>query len=177
MTSHDHLDFYHGLLDNTLFLERLDLGIGQAEHPSQNFAVVSADRRTRPLGSARCLRELGKNRRDLERLASRLEEEGLIRKEPGRGTFVSDTATSGGNLELDRSIEDLISMGQATSVQLLELRETEASAREARDLKMPEGTPILRCKRLRLLDNQPYCYIVNHVPIEIGRRIPESNWH
>ncbi|MCH7666842.1 MAG: GntR family transcriptional regulator [Acidobacteria bacterium] len=119
----------------------------------------------------------GVSRMTVRQAMAGLEEEGLIRKEPGRGTFVSDTATSGGDLELDRSIEDLISMGQATSVQLLELRETDASAREALDLKMPEGTPVLRCKRLRLLGNQPYCYIVNHVPIEIGRRIPESNWH
>ncbi len=68
-------------------------------------------------------------------------------------------------------------MGQATSVQLLELSDTEATPGEARDLKIAEDSPVIRCKRLRLLGDQPYCYIVNHMPTEIGRLIPEHNWH
>lgn len=106
-----------------------------------------------------------------------LEEEGLIRREPGRGTFVTEEApTFQGDLELDRSIGDLISMGLATSVELLEVKEVEATPKEARDLRIQPGSPIIRCKRLRFFRDEPYCYIVNHVPYEIGRRIEEENW-
>jgi GntR family transcriptional regulator len=106
-----------------------------------------------------------------------LEEETLIRREVGRGTFVTDEVpVFSGDLELDRSIDDLISMGLSTSVQLLELKEMVATAKEARDLEIPPGSPIVRCKRLRYFDDEPYCYIVNHVPREIGQRIDEDHW-
>ena len=122
-------------------------------------------------------RSYGVSRMTVRQAIAGLEQEGLIRKEPGRGTFVSDQAVAlSGDHELDRSIEDLISMGQATSVQLLELSETDATPREAGDLKIPEDSRIIRCKRLRLLGGQPYCYIVNHMPTGIGRRIPEDKW-
>ncbi len=124
------------------------------------------------------VRSYGVSRMTVRQAIAGLEKDGLIRKEPGRGTFVSDDpGASSGDLELDRSVEDLISMGQATSVQLLELSESDPTPREARDLLLSEDSPVIRCKRLRLLHDQPYCYIVNHVPPEIGRRIPEKNWH
>lgn len=126
---------------------------------------------------SKLVRSYGVSRMTVRQAIAGLEEEGLVRKEPGRGTFVREGAVAfSGDLELDRSIEDLISMGQATSVQLLELSETDASPREARDLKIPEDSPVIRCRRLRLHDDKPYCYIVNHMPTEIGGRIPERNW-
>lgn len=106
-----------------------------------------------------------------------LEEEGLIRRERGRGTFVTDRETDfSGDLELDRSIDDLISMGMATSVKLLELKELEASPEEVRDLELEPGSTVIRCQRLRFFKDEPYCYIVNHVSQEIGSRIEEDRW-
>ena len=106
-----------------------------------------------------------------------LEAEGLIRREPGRGTFVAEQVPNfSSDLELDRSIEDLISMGQATSVELLELSEIEATQDEVRDLEVAADSKVIRCRRLRYFEGQPYCYIVNRVPEGIGSRIPEHNW-
>lgn len=123
------------------------------------------------------VREYGLSRMTVRQAVGGLEQEGLIRREPGRGTFVTErSATFSGDLELDRSIDDLISMGLATSVKLLELSEVEATPEEANDLEVPEGSTIIRCRRLRYFKDQPYCYIVNHVPPEIGRRITEPNW-
>ncbi|MEE8522704.1 MAG: GntR family transcriptional regulator, partial [Thermoanaerobaculia bacterium] len=123
------------------------------------------------------VKDYGVSRMTVRQAMATLEEEGLILRRPGRGTFVSERVPAfGGDLELDRSIDDLISMGEATSVELLELRELAATPEEAADLQLEPETPIIRCKRLRFFRDEPYCYIVNHVPHDIGRRIAEPNW-
>lgn len=127
---------------------------------------------------SKLVKEYGVSRMTVRQAMANLEEEGLIRRQPGRGTFVAkEPPAPRGDVELDRSIEDLISMGQSTSVDLLELQEVEPSPDVARDLELPAGSMIIRCKRVRYFEGAPYCYIVNHVPLEIGRRIDESRWH
>lgn len=126
---------------------------------------------------SKLVEDYGVSRMTVRQAMRSLEEEGLIRREPGRGTFVTERAPeTGGDLELDCSIDDLISMGMATSVQLLSLEELPATPAEARDLELQPGEPIVCCRRLRMLRRQPYCYIVNRLPAEIGRRIGEPNW-
>ena len=105
-----------------------------------------------------------------------LEKEGLIHREAGRGTFVSDQLPFSGTLELDQSIDELISMGLATKVRLLELGEVAATEEKARQLEVDVGSPLFRCKRLRLFEGEPYCYIVNSMPPDVGQRIEEVSW-
>lgn len=126
---------------------------------------------------AELVRDYRVSRMTVRQAVGILEQEGLLQRQAGRGTFVAGNPRRfSGDLELDRSIGDLISMGQSTSVQLLELSEVEANREEARDLDVEEGSPIIRCRRLRFFKDQPYCYIVNHVPSEIGRQIEEPHW-
>lgn len=123
------------------------------------------------------VKDYGVSRMTVRQALASLEEDGLIRRQRGRGTFVTDQPpVFSGDLELDRSIDDLISMGQATSVRLLELEELAATPDEAQDLQIEPGSPVIRCRRLRFLGAEPYCYIINHVTPEIGRRIDEDHW-
>ncbi len=123
------------------------------------------------------VRTYGVSRMTVRQAVTELADEGLVQRQPGRGTFVTDDLPApDDDIALDDSIADLISMGEATSVELLDLVELPASAEEARDLGLATGDPVIRCQRLRSFRGEPYCYIVNLVPPELGRRIGETAW-
>ena len=105
-----------------------------------------------------------------------LREEGLIRREAGRGTFVARAPDFTGTLEMDGTLNGLIAMGLATSPRLIELREVKLPPQEAEMLGMAPGTPVLRVYRVRYYKDHPYCYIVNTMPVEIGRGISAAEW-
>ncbi|MBM3790959.1 MAG: GntR family transcriptional regulator [Acidobacteria bacterium] len=115
--------------------------------------------------------EYGLSRITVRQALSSLEEEGLIRREPGRGTFVTDRQPFAGRLQLDGTIEDLISMGSATSVKLLDMGEVAATPDDAAVLQVEAGTALTRISRIRYYHQEPYSFIVNHLPATTGRKI------
>lgn len=125
---------------------------------------------------AELVRDYGVSRVTVRQAMSRLEDEGLIRREAGRGTFVTHDVPTETTIELDQSIGELITMGQSTSVQLVGLDDVTATREEAEELGLEEGAPLVRCLRLRKYEGQPYCSIVNLVPEEIGRQIQKKAW-
>lgn len=105
-----------------------------------------------------------------------LEQEDLIRREVGRGTFVTEHGALKASVQVEGSLDDLISMVMATSVQIVDLRTIKASAQEASILDLEPGAPITRCTRLRLHHDEPYSRIINDVPRDIGRRLTRTDW-
>lgn len=105
-----------------------------------------------------------------------LERDGFIRREAGRGTFVAERGAFASSMKLEGSLDDLISMGLSTQIRVLTLGMVKASAAEAEFLRVSLGDPLLRCTRVRLNGGTPFSYIVNHVPGDVGKRIPEDAW-
>jgi len=121
--------------------------------------------------------EYGVSRITVRQALAAIEEEGLIRREAGRGTFVSEQPAFTGALRVEGSLDDLISMGLATSVRLLDLRTVKATPAQAERLQLQPGAPLTRCTRLRFHhEGEPFSYIVNLLPYEIGRRIRRPEW-
>lgn len=105
-----------------------------------------------------------------------LEEEKLIRREAGRGTFVTGTLPLPKTLEMDGSLDDLMSMGLATSVKLLDLRQVSATRADAADFSIEEGDALVQCIRLRFYHDEPYSYIINRLPQSIADKFTDHDW-
>lgn len=113
----------------------------------------------------------GVSRITVRQALSNLEERKLIRREAGRGTFVTDHLSTGDKLEMDGSLDDLISIGLATRVKLLDLSTVSATREDAAKLGVEVGAPLTCVTRLRYYHKKPYSYIVNYLPADIGDRL------
>lgn len=105
-----------------------------------------------------------------------LAEEGLIRREAGRGTFVSDVAPADRGVEMGGSVEDFISMGLATSVQLLDLRAVAATASDREAFGLERAAKVMQCTRLRYYRDEPYSYIINRLPMDLAENFSDADW-
>lgn len=105
-----------------------------------------------------------------------LEEEQLIRREAGRGTFVTRRPEVPQALQMDGSLDELMSMGRATQVRLLDLREVAANRLDAGSFEVAVGDPVVQCIRLRRHHNEPFSYIVCRLPCAIADRFEEGDW-
>jgi len=120
--------------------------------------------------------QYGVSRITVRQALSRLEAENLIRREAGRGTFVSERVPFTGTLQLEGSLEELMSIVQMTSVRVLRISQITASAEEARLLQVPTGASLVRCTRVRSYRNEPLSLVVNVLPQKIGQQLSRSDW-
>ncbi|GAB4247115.1 MAG: GntR family transcriptional regulator [Thermoleophilia bacterium] len=101
-----------------------------------------------------------------------LEEEGLIRRVKGKGTFVSPQAERDRVPRLSGYLEDLLRIGLDMEVKLLDIRLVKASGELAEMFQVEDGAELFFFKRLRLVEDKPFSVIHNYVPYRIGQLIP-----
>ncbi len=105
-------------------------------------------------------------RRALDELA----EEGLVKRERGKGTRVQFRRPS---MPLESSVEglleNLLAMGLETDVTLIDFEYVSAGDEVASALDCPLGTIVQRAVRVRSFDSGPFSYLVTYVPQDIGR--------
>jgi len=119
-------------------------------------------------------------RRALEQLAT----EGLVTREPGRGTWPVASRPGAGAPPADRSgerarlpalLENLVTMGLRTSVKVVDVGTVTASSTVAAALQIAPGDPVHKAVRVRSTKAGPVSHIVTYVPAAIvapfGRRV------
>jgi len=104
-----------------------------------------------------------------------LDEQGLIIKVRGKGTYVSQKLAEDATPRISGSLEDLIHMGPEVSIRVVEFRLVRAAGDLAEAFACDEGTDLFHVQRVRLVDDKPLAVLVNHMPYEVGACIPLSD--
>ena len=121
------------------------------------------------------MQQFGVSQATVRQAMSALAREGVIERKQGIGTFVAERQAQprkfAGEIHLTGSLNEIIAMGLATPVELIEFNRVNAHQYEADLLQLAPGAPIYRFKRIRKLDGQPYVLIVNYLPADIGKRL------
>jgi GntR family transcriptional regulator len=113
---------------------------------------------------------------DVSRITTRkavdmLVDEGLVLRQPGRGTFVvEDLADAPVVGEMDQLLRKVERLGKKTVVGEAEILEVEADAETQRDLDLLPGAKVQRASHTRLMDKEPIGYVVTYLPAALKVR-------
>jgi GntR family transcriptional regulator len=118
----------------------------------------------------------GVSRITVRQALAALESEGMLRREPGRGTFVTAPPRPAEPPRVEGSIEDFASFLKSTTVKVVTVARVQACAEEAHKLQLPIGAPLIRSTCLRTYRDEAYGVVVYDLPYEIGRRFSKSDW-
>ena len=130
-----------------------------------------------PLPSEEALaKEYGVSRITVRQALSKLEQDALIIRHRGKGTFVSEKARFVEPQRLTGFMEDLISMGVKTKTKVLDMAMVEAPdpIRDRMQLD-PPGQQLMRAKKVREIDGKPFSYVINYFPHDIGCKIKKKD--
>jgi len=112
----------------------------------------------------------GVSRVTMRSALDRLAEEGLIVRQRGRGTFACPRASAPPvRANLSGLLENLLSMGLRTKVDLVELATIPAPAEVAEPLVIAAGEPVQKAIRVRSDKGGPFAHITTFVPDAVGR--------
>jgi len=100
-----------------------------------------------------------------------IEEEGLIVRKRGKGTFVSEKARIPNSPRLSGFIEDLIYMGIQTDVKVIGSSWIKPNSVVREALQLDDAEEALRLEKIRLVENSPFSHVLNYLPPKIGKKI------
>ena len=107
-----------------------------------------------PSDAALC-REFGVSRMTARNAVQRLAEEGLITREPGRGSFVAVPQSHRWANRLMSFSDEMRRQGRVPRSRLLRRELRPARPDEVRDLRLGDGEPVVALIRIRLADDLP----------------------
>jgi GntR family transcriptional regulator len=107
-----------------------------------------------PSDAALC-REFGVSRMTARNAVGRLAEEGLITREPGRGSFVAVPQSHRWANSLMSFSDEMRRQGRVPRSRLLRRELRPARPDEIRDLRLGDGEPVVALDRIRMADDVP----------------------
>lgn len=100
-----------------------------------------------------------------------LVDEGLVVRQPGRGTFVvEDLADAPVIGEMDQLLRKVARLGKNTRVTQAEVAEVEADPETQKDLHLAAGARVQRASHVRLSEKHPVGYVITFIPASLKVR-------
>jgi GntR family transcriptional regulator len=119
--------------------------------------------------------EYGISRITVRQALSLLEQDDLIVRQRGRGTFVSENPPLIDSPKFSGSVEDMLGMGIKTKVKVLSMGRIDPPEGVRRLLGLDEGKEVVRIEKVRLVDKSPFSYLINYLPLEYGGKIESAD--
>jgi GntR family transcriptional regulator len=131
-----------------------------------------------PLPSdAMLCQEFSVSRMTARNAVQRLAQEGLVRRVPGRGTFVAEPPAHRTADNLLSFSEEMRRRGRRASSELVDLRTREADEEEARRLRLDGGDrTVIVLQRLRKANGQPVALETALLPARLSDAIGDVDW-
>jgi GntR family transcriptional regulator len=134
-------------------------------------------------GELRLMSEFGVARVTVRRALQQLAQEGLISREPGRGTRalqlpgkprVQGAEAVQQQARLSGLLENLVTMGLRTSVRVLSLESVQANEALAQVLQLEVGDYLQKAQRVRSTQEGPLSHITTWVPHKIANAFAQD---
>jgi GntR family transcriptional regulator len=130
-----------------------------------------------PLPSdAMLCREFSVSRMTARNAVQRLAQEGLVRRVPGRGTFVAEPPAHRNADNLLSFSEEMRRRGRRASSELVDLRTREADDEEARRLRLDGDRGVVVLQRLRKANGQPVALETAVLPARLAAVVGDVDW-
>lgn len=125
-----------------------------------------------PTEQALCA-ELGVSRETVRMALRALEEDGLISRHRGRGSFVLRPPRRRADRRLTGMVEDYSDLRLDTEATVLDSGPMAATTELAEAMDLSAGAPLFRISRLRLFERQPLAFHDAFLAAELGQRVAE----
>lgn len=121
------------------------------------------------------MQQYGVSRITVRQAVQALEQQGLIVKVPGKGSFVAPPKPFQELAQLQGFAEAMSQRGHVPSNRVIDLITQPAPTLVAQRLALAEGSSVTRIRRVRLLDGQPVSLDVTWLPQAMGDRLQHED--
>lgn len=114
------------------------------------------------------------NRHTLRRAMAALRDDGVLRIEQGRGTFVQEEVVPYQVSKRTRFSENIASLDRQPGGRLIRMAEVPADAMAARELGVREGKPLLLLEILNVADDRPISIASHYFPLPRFKQLADA---
>lgn len=125
---------------------------------------------------AKLVLDYGVSRTTARRALDELRRQGMVRREPGRGTFLASPRLRSNLAYLYSFSEELERLGHRPEARLILQKEVGADEEVAEHLEVSPGEKVLYVRRLRLADGQPIFVGDSHLPVTRVPALREADY-